>query len=121
MAEGTYRDIIGVVAFPVEETTEVAGQVVQKFTVRTIGTKDQSQLVGVTLWPSHKAFFGKIEKGDVLALQGKYAVRTGTKDGEPTKYHNLSVTGILKLGALDNGEKVETTDAGSGDGDDEAW
>lgn len=121
MAEGQYRDIIGVVAFDVDEPSEAAGQKVQKFTVRTIGTREQSQLVGVTLWPSHEAYFGKIEKGDVLSLQGKYAVRNGEKNGEPVKYHNLSVTGIFKLGTLDNGVRVETTDAGTGDDGEEAW
>ncbi len=122
MADSNYRDLTGVVAFdPVER--DVNGKTVMNISIRTVGVKEQSQLVSCTLWPSHQALFGKIEKGDILYVQGKYAVKAGEKDGNPVRYHNLSISGITKIGALDFGEKVETTDD-AGDGaadDDEAW
>lgn len=117
----SYRDLTGVVAFDPAER-DVNGKTVLNISVRTVGVKDQSQLVSCTLWPSHKALFGTIEKGDILYVQGKYSVKAGEKDGQPVRYHNLSITGIAKIGALDFGERVETTDeAGDAAADDEAW
>jgi hypothetical protein len=114
---GEYRDITGVVAFD-PETADVNGKEVLRATIRSTGTREQSQLVGLTFWPSHKELFDKITKDTVVFVQGKYQVRPS---GEK-KYHNLSVAKVLIVGKLDGGEEVETTgDGGDGSGDDETW
>jgi len=124
MAESQYRTIFGVVQFDPQER-QANGKDVLSVTIRAAGVKDQSRLVSCTLWPSHKALFGSIAKGDAVVVEGKYAVNNGTDgDGNPKQYHNLSVAGILKLGSLDTGEETERTNSGSGDGDaanDEDW
>lgn len=114
---GEYRTIFGAVQFDPQEA-EVNGKDVLRFTIRSTGTREQSQLVSCTLWPSHKDTFSKIEKGTVLMVQGKYSVN---KSDDKT-YHNLSVSDLLVLGVTDTGEEVERTgDGGSAPDDDESW
>jgi hypothetical protein len=120
--EAKWRTLIGAVQFD-PTPRDVNGKEVLAVTIRTTGGKDdQSKNVSCTLWPSHAHLFDTIEKGDVLAVEGKYQVNKGTKDGEAVFYHNLSVTGILKLGALDKGQEVETTESDETEPDeDAAW
>lgn len=120
---GEYRTIFGVVQFDTQEA-EAAGKDILRFTIRSNGTKDQSQLVSCTLWPSHADYFKKLAKGTAVVVQGKYSVNKGTdKDGDPKTYHNLSVSDLLVLGEVDSGEEVETTRsaASSDDGDEDSW
>jgi hypothetical protein len=110
-----YRTLYGVVQFDPNER-EVNGKKVLSVTIRSAGVKEQSQLVSCTFWPSHKAFFD-VEKGDALVVEGKYS----TKPGTDKTYHNLSVTGIARLGKVDAGVQEETTDSDGAAGADEDW
>lgn len=78
--------------------------------VRQAGFGPTAVRVSATLWPSHAHV--KVEEGDLVAIEGKYEQRTGTNgDGDPVKYHNLSVAKITVLGKADTGKEVETTEA----------
>lgn len=116
----TWRTFVGTVQFDPTER-EVNGKQVVNIGIRPTGVKDQSFTVSATLWPSHKEYFDKVSKGTVVAVEGKFDVRTGEKDGEPTKYFNLSVSGIAILGQLDPGERVESDGEDGAAADDEAW
>lgn len=122
MAANEYRTIFGTIQFDPEDK-DVNGKAVRKFTVRSAGVREQSQLVSCTLWPSHAAIFDTMEKGLAVVLDGKYVVNKGTDgEGNPRTYHNLSVSKILILGKLDGGVEVETTSAAAaGDDDEDAW
>lgn len=101
MAEAVFRTVSGVVQFDPREG-KAGDKDVRNITVRTAGFKDNSMKVGATLWPSHEHV--AVEKGDFVVLEGKFSRNQGTnKDGEAVTYNNMSVTGILNLGALDTG------------------
>lgn len=123
MADKVYRTLAGVVQFDPQER-DVNGKTVLSVTIKATGVKEQAQLVSCTLWPSHKKYFGQIEKGTALIVEGTYDVKKGQDgEGNPKTYHNLSVNKVLVLGTLDPGEEVERTSSASSDsGDDEdAW
>jgi hypothetical protein len=107
LAEGqkkkTYRTFYGVVQFPPRDG-EAGGKAVRNITIRTTGVKDQSIRVGATLWPSHAHV--EVEEGDAVVVEGAFTVNKGEKDGEPITYFNLSVSGILNLGPLDQGDEI---------------
>jgi single-stranded DNA-binding protein len=119
----TWRTFVGTVQFD-PTTREVNGKKVVNIAIRPTGVKDQSLKISATLWPSHESYFDQVKKGTVVAVEGKFDVRPGTdKDGQPTKYYNLSVTGIAVLGTLDPGVRVEA-DGGDDDSEsdgNEAW
>jgi hypothetical protein len=118
MSEGTqYRTFVGIVQFdPVDR--EAAGKDVRNVTIRQVGMKDQAQLVSITLWPTHEHI--KVAKGDIVIVDGKFAVNKG-KDGEgnPKTYFNVSANAFAVIGKADYGVEVESTGDDSGDGDDE--
>ena len=115
-----YRTITGFVQFDPTDR-DVNGKDVRSVTVKQTGLKDQSQLVSITVWPDHAHV--EIEKGDFVAIDGKFSVNKG-KDGEgnPKTYFNLSASTILVLGKGDKGTQTETTegDEPEADGED-AW
>jgi hypothetical protein len=121
MSDVQYRTFIGIVQFdPVDR--EAAGKPVRNVTIRQVGLKDQAQLVSITLWPNHEAI--KVEKGDIVIVDGKFAVNKG-KDGEgnPKTYFNVSANAFAVLGKADYGVETESTsddDAGDDD-DDTTW
>lgn len=113
MAESQYRTIAGVVQFPPREG-QAGGKDVRNIAVRTAGVKEQSIRVSATLWPSHEHI--EVGEGDFVVLEGKFSQNKGTnQQGDSVTYNNLSVTGILVLGALDSGQEVETVNTESGD------
>lgn len=113
MAESTFRTLAGVVQFDPREG-QAGGKTVRNITIRTAGVKEQSMRVGATLWPSHDHV--EVEKGDYVVLEGKFSRNQGqNKEGEAVTYNNLSVSGILVLGGLDEGERVETTNNDAAD------
>lgn len=116
MADKVYRSVIGIVAFDPKEG-EAGGQDIRNIVVRNCGFKEQSVQVYATLWPKHDHV--KVEKGDVVLLEGSYTQgKSKKKDtGEPVVYHNLSVTKIKVFGAADAGQAVEVV---NGDDDDDA-
>lgn len=121
MSDVQYRTFIGIVQFdPVDR--EAAGKPVRNVTIRQVGMKDQAQLVSITLWPNHEAI--KVEKGDIVIVDGKFAVNKG-KDGEgnPKTYFNVSANAFAVLGKADYGVETESTsgDGDAGDDDDDTW
>lgn len=109
MAEGSFRTLAGVVQFEPREGT-AGGKDVRNITIRTTGLKEQSMRVGATLWPSHAHV--EVDKGDFVVLEGKFSRnQVKNKDGEAVTYNNLSVSSILVVGTLDDGEEIETTNA----------
>lgn len=103
-----FRTVFGIVAFDPREG-EAGGKKVRNISVRQNGFGPTAVLVQATLWPSHAHV--DVKKGDVVILEGKYQQRDGERDGEPVKYHNISVARIKNLGASDAGEKVEVENA----------
>ena len=100
MPEGKqYRVFTGIVQWDPRDG-EAAGKQVRNATIRATGLKDQSVLVSLTLWPSHKDLV--IEQGDVVVAEGVFTRSTA---GEKT-YNNLSVSRLLKLGHADTGERT---------------
>ncbi len=121
-AKKTYRTIFGVVQFDVKEG-EAAGQTVRNIVVKQTGFGAQAVNVYATLWPKHDGV--KIERGDVVALEGSYTSREGQNKttGEDVTYHNVSVTRIAVIGKMDEGsdeEVVNRADATSGEPVDES-
>lgn len=120
MSDVQYRTFIGIVQFdPVER--EAGGKNVRNVTIRQAGMKDQAQLISITLWPDHEAV--KVEKGDVVIVDGKFQVNKG-KDGEgnPRTYFNVSANAFAVLAKADYGVQTESTsDGDAGDDDDDTW
>lgn len=112
MSENVYRTILGIVQFDPKDA-EAAGKPIRSITIRATGFKEQSVRVFATLWPSHAHV--KIEKGDVVIVEGKYTQGKGEKDGAPVTYHNLSVNRIAVLAKVDEGKRVETVNDGADD------
>lgn len=115
----TYRSVFGVVQFDPQDQ-EAAGKPVRRVVVQNVGFKEQSVRVYLTVWPSHGDV--KIEKGDLVFAEGKYSQGKGEKDGKSVTYHNVSVSRIAVLGAVNEGKRVETVndgDDGDADGDDD--
>jgi hypothetical protein len=96
----SYKTGLGFVQFDPRDG-EAAGKKVRNIVVNSVGGVQLS----CTLWPSHAGF--EVAKGDLVALEGKYDKRPGTKDGEPITYHNISVTRIANLGKADEGVRVD--------------
>lgn len=118
--KNTWRTFVGTVQFDPSER-DVNGKKVLNIGVRPSGVKDQSILVSATLWPSHKEYFSQIEKGTVVAIEGKFDVRRPS-DPDANPYYNLSVTGLAILGKLDYGVRDDEPDDEPDDaGDDESW
>jgi hypothetical protein len=117
MSDVQYRTFIGIVQFDPADR-EAAGKAVRNVTIRQVGMKDQAQLVSITLWPNHEAI--KVAKGDIVIVDGKFAVNKG-KDGEgnPKTYFNVSANAFAVLGKADYGVETESTGDASDDGDDE--
>jgi hypothetical protein len=63
--------------------------------------------VSATLWPTHAHV--KVEKNDVVVLEGSYKSTEKDKDGEKVTYHNVSVQRIAVIGKADPGKDLETT------------
>jgi hypothetical protein len=107
-----YRTIIGIVQFEPREA-QAGGKDVRNITVRSVGVKEQSIRVSMTLWPSHEHV--AVEEGDVVIAEGKFTVNKKDTDDGPKTYFNLSVSKILVLGSADAGKKVETVNDDSSD------
>jgi len=119
----TWRTFVGVVQYD-PTPREVNGKQVVNIGIRPSGVKDQAINVSATLWPSHAAYFDKVEKGTVVVVEGKFDVRPNPNAGadKPKNFYNLSVSGIAVLGQLDLGERVESTSDEEGEGSEEdAW
>lgn len=101
-----YKTFFGVVQFPPREG-EAGGKAVRNIAIRTTGVKEQSMRVSATLWPSHAHV--DVQEGDAVVIEGAFTVNKGEKEGEPVTYFNVSVSGILNLGALDFGDESERT------------
>lgn len=109
MSDAIFRSILGTVEFDPREG-QAGGKDVRNITVAQFGVKDQAIKVGATLWPSHAHV--PVEKGDIVALRGKFTRNTTTNgEGVAVTYNNLSVTAIKVLGQLDAGVKVESENA----------
>lgn len=120
MADTTkkYRTVIGAIQFPPKDA-EANGKPVRNITVQQAGFGKFSPRVSATVWPSHSHV--QLAKGDVVMLEGPYTSNTTTKDdGTPITYHNISVSRITKLGALDEGNRdVDTVNTTADEVDDE--
>lgn len=81
MAETRYNTVAGFVQFDVEERT-AGDQEVRDFLVQAIGSGGSN--VRVTVWPEYVDV--DIQKGDFVAVQGKFT--TETVNGKT--YHNIS-------------------------------
>lgn len=121
MAESNkqYRTITGFVQFDPREG-QAAGKDVRNITVRPTGFKEQAVRVSATLWPSHENV--KVEKDDLVTLEGAYSQTKGTNEetGETRVYHNISVSRIFVHGKGNSGVRVDVENAASDDtGDDD--
>jgi hypothetical protein len=106
VADSDFKTIVGSVEFD-PETRTVQGKEVLDISLRsTTGKK-----VRATLWPNLKAYFDKVEKGQLLGLKGKGTTNTVDGDNGPVTYNNLSVSDIVIIGAFDAGEKPERDNA----------
>lgn len=112
MAESNFRTFYGVVQFPPREG-QAAGKDVRNITLRPSGVKEQALLVSATLWPSFAHV--EVEEGDAVIIEGKFQRNVTEKDGEKKVYNNLSTTGILVLGKLDEGVRVDVENAAPAD------
>lgn len=127
MAEVKYRTVTGIVKFPPRDAeVERDGETitVRNVLVRQTGiTKNEAQDVRATLWPSHAHV--ELDEGDAVLLEGKFTTNPGKDaDDNPITYLNLSVSGIVKLGVVDTGERDDQPRAKKSadtDSDDEPW
>lgn len=115
MAEsGDYRSVAGFIQFDVKER-DAGGKTVRDIVIRPAsGTKAK---VNVTIWPDFKDV--KLERGQFVAVEGKYS--EVTKDGEngPVTYKNLSCQRIFDGTTTHQAPKPETTNAGSSTADED--
>ena len=117
MADKVYRTFHGIVQFDPRDG-QAAGQDVRNIALRAAGLKEQAIMVSATLWPSHDHI--KVEKGDLVTVEGSYQQNKGTnKNGDQVVYHNLSVIAISVNGSKpDYGVKPETSNAVADEDDD---
>lgn len=89
---------------------EANGKDIRSVALRQVGVHAaESVLVSLTVWDSHEHI--DIEEGDLLYAEGSYTENEVERDDGTTRvYHNLSVSHLLNLGAVDAGERVGTTD-----------
>jgi hypothetical protein len=72
--------------------------------------------VSATVWPPHAHI--KIEKGDVVMVEGKFSRNKGTDaNGDEVVYNNLSVARLSVLGHADEGKKIEVDNPVADDDD----
>jgi hypothetical protein len=115
--EKQYRTVFGIVQFDPREA-KAAGKDVRNIVVRQTGFGPTAVRVSATLWPSFDHV--KVEKGDIVILDGAYTRNETTgDDGEKRVFHNLSVNQIAVLGRVDFGERVSVENSGSGQMDDD--
>lgn len=115
MADGDFVTVVGSVEFPPEQRTVQSKQVLD-VTIRSVGGKK----VRATIWPNLAEYFGKVEKGQLVAFRGKSTTNTVNGDNGPTTYNNLSVSDIAIIGTFDAGEQPatdNTTTAAAADDD----
>jgi hypothetical protein len=111
LAEKQFRTVVGTVEFDPRDG-EAGGKTVRNITVQSGGFKDNAVKVGATLWPSHAHV--EVKKGDVVVLKGSFTRNEGTnKEGAKVVYNNLSVSGILVLGRLDEGKRDNSSSTAS--------
>lgn len=104
-----YRAVMGRVQFEPTEK-EANGKDIRSVAIRQVGVHAaEAVLVSLTVWDSHEHI--DIEEGDLLYAEGSYTENTVERDdGTERVYHNLSVSHLLNLGAVDAGERVEVVD-----------
>lgn len=95
MADTVYASADGFVQFD-PRTREVNNQTVRDVTIKSTGAQ---KLIGITLWPEWDDV--EINKGDFVAVDGSYTVRTVQGDDGGTKeYHNISAGSLAVLPGL---------------------
>ena len=117
MADAKYIGIAGFIQFDVKER-DVGERKVRDIVVRPVNSMT-GQNFYVTLWPDFKDV--ALEKGDFVAIEGKYSkVDKDTEDG-PRTYHNLSCQRITVGIEVKNAPKPDTVNASSSSDDDEPF
>lgn len=77
-------------------------QTVFEMVVRAVGFTGQPN-VKVTLWKEYEAAYGSIQKGTLVAVDGKYT-QGRSADGSKT-YHNLSAVNLAVLPTVPRAER----------------
>lgn len=110
-----YRTVTGVVQFD-PRPGDIKGKQIRNIAVQQAGFGPHAVRVSATLWPSHKHV--KVDKGDVVTLEGTYSQGKGESDGKEITYHNISVLRIKNHGSLDGGRDDASDDTDELDADD---
>lgn len=98
---------------------EANGKAVRNIVVQQTGFGPTAVRVHATVWPSHSHI--PLKQGDVVMLEGSYTANKTTNDetGETRTFHNISVTRLKNLGAMDSGKKTETVNTDDDASDDD--
>ena len=107
--ETKYVVAAGIIQFD-PQTREVNNQTVTDVTIKTPG--GEGTLVRVTLWPEFGSL--KPEKGDWLAVDGKYSLNSfKDKNGNPRTQAQVSPTSVVLVPGVRKAERevVGTTNA----------
>lgn len=103
-----YIGVSGFVQFDVKER-EVGERTVRDVVVRQTGSTGTN--INATLWPDFKDV--EVEKGDFVAMEGKYSKTTKDTENGPRTYHNLSVQRIRVEQDVVEAPKPDTVNAAS--------
>lgn len=94
MAESTYVSAIGFVQFDPQER-DANGKAVTDVVIKTQG--GDGKFIRITLWPENlveESLGRKVEKGDLLAVDGKFTTST-YQDKEGKKKTSLQISAFL--------------------------